>query len=305
VELRQVRYFLAVARHGHFTRAAAELNIVQPALSQQIKRLEQELGLELFERRIGQVVLTVAGTAFLRRAERILAEVDIAQAELRDLSQTASGRVALGAIYSLGSGALDFPALLAGFSAQQPGVEVAFREAATYGLLALLRKRQLDLALIDIGLVSDSSDLEVEPLASEDYVVLVSPRHRLAERESCSLADLADEQFVRLGPGLDLPGKFIRTTEAAGFRPRFGFHTTSVPIARGLVSQGLGIHLTHPWVGEGPGPPVVTVRLDPPVLRCSVALVQPRTAYRPAAVSAFLAYAWQQLHFRGTPTQIR
>src|SRR4051794_38773271 len=132
MELRQVRYFLAVAKHGHFTRAAAELSIVQPALSQQIKRLEQELGLELFERRTGQVTLTVAGAAFLRRAERILAEVDLAQAELRDLSSAASGRVALGAMYSLSSGALDFPSLLAGFSAQHPGVEVSFREGATY-----------------------------------------------------------------------------------------------------------------------------------------------------------------------------
>src|SRR4051812_45392015 len=111
MELRQVRYFLSVARHGSFTKAAAQLHVVQPALSQQVKRLEQELGVELLDRRGGQVTVTTAGAAFLRRAEAILAEVNVATAEMRGFASATMGRVQLGALFTLSDGALNFPAL--------------------------------------------------------------------------------------------------------------------------------------------------------------------------------------------------
>src|SRR5262249_51032722 len=111
MELRQIRYFVSVARHGSFTRAATDLRVVQPALSQQIKRTEKELTLQLFDRRGSTLALTPAGSAFLRRAETILADVNMAITEMRGFSEATTGRVAVGAMFTLNGGALNFPAL--------------------------------------------------------------------------------------------------------------------------------------------------------------------------------------------------
>src|SRR5579859_3520305 len=92
--------------------------------------------------------------------------------------------------------------------------------------------------------------------------------------------------------------KLVRLAEAAGFSPQFAFHAGSVDIARALVSRGLGISITHAWAGEGPGPPVVQVRLQDAPLRCRVVLAQMKDTYRSPSVSAYLAYAWETLQFR-------
>jgi DNA-binding transcriptional LysR family regulator len=300
VELRQVRYFLSVAKHRSFTRAAAELYVVQPALSQQIKRLERELGVDLFDRRGGHVALTTAGVSFQRRAEAIVMDVNVAVAEMRGFSTATTGRVAVGAMTTLSSGAIDFPTLFSRFSRGFPGVQVHFRESTTDGLLNLLRNGQLDLAVLDLEFVTDPSDLTVEPITDENLVVLVTPGHRLASEGHCRLEDLADERFIRLGlDTVERPMKLTRAAEQRGFKPRFAFYAGSVPIARALVAEGLGVHVTHPWVGEGHGPTVATLRLDDVSLRCRVVVAQIKDAYRSPSVLAFLTFAREALHFRG------
>jgi DNA-binding transcriptional LysR family regulator len=300
MELRQVRYFLAVARHGSFTRAAAQLHVVQPALSQQIKRLEQELGVELLDRRGGQVTVTTAGAAFLRRAESILAEVNVATAELRGFATATTGRVQLGALYTLSDGALNFPSLFSAFSAKYPDVQVLFREDTTEGLLRLLRNGQLVFALVDLSLIEDPSDLSTELLADEELVVLVNPSHPLAAVGHCRLEELANERFIRLGSGSNQRRlEVTAAAEGAGFTPYFAYLAGSVPIARALVAEGLGLHITHPWVAEGSGPPVVAVKLDGAPLRCRIVLAQRKDSYRSPAATAFVDFARETLHFRG------
>ena len=299
MELRQVRYFMSVAKHRSFTRAAAELFVVQPALSQQIKRLERELGVDLIDRRGGQVTLTLAGVTFLRRAEAIMSDVNIATAEMRGFSEAATGRVAVGAMFTLNGGAIDFTGLFSGFSGQYPGVQLRFREGTTDELVTLLRNGELDLALLDLTLVGDPSDLSTDLITDEELVVLVGPGHPLAGNNYCKLSDLAEQRFIRLGPGsASRRLKLVNVAEAAGFTPQFSFHAGSVDIARALVSRGLGINVTHAWAGEGPGPPIVKVKLENAPLRCRIVLAQMRDTYRSPSVSAFLAFAWDRLHFR-------
>lgn len=296
-----MRYFLSVARHRSFTKAAAELFVVQPALSQQIKRLEQELGVQLIDRRGGQVTLTLAGTTFRRRAEAILADVNIALAEMRGFSEAATGRVAFGAMFTLNGGAIDFPELFSGFSGKYPAVQLRFREGTTDELVGLLRNGELDLALIDLSIVSDPSDLATDLITDEELVALVGPDHRLARAGYCRLEDLAEERFIRLGSVAPPRGlKVVRLAEGAGFTPQFSFLAGSVDVARALVSRGLGINVTHAWAGEGPGPPVAQVRLQGAPLRCQVVLAQMKDTYRSPSVSAFIAFAWETLHFRHT-----
>jgi DNA-binding transcriptional LysR family regulator len=302
MELRQIRYFASVARHGSFTRAATDLHVVQPALSQQIKRLEKELNLQLFDRRGSNLALTPAGSAFLRRAETILADVNMAITEMRGFSEATTGRVAVGAMFTLNGGALNFPALFAGFSDRFPSIQLRFREGTSEQLVGWLRNGDLDVALLDAGLIGDVGDLSIDLITDEPLVVFVANGHPLAARGHCDLKDIAAERFIRLGSGS--PGRgfeLVRLAEEAGFTPQFAFHAGSVEIARALVSAGLGVHVTHPWAGEGAGPPVVAVRLDAAPLRCRLVLAQIKDAYRSPSVSAFLGFAWDTLHFREAP----
>ena len=226
MELRQVRYFLSVAKHRSFTRAAAELFVVQPALSQQIKRLEHELGVELIDRRGGQVTLTLAGMTFLRRAEVILSDVNIALSEMRGFSEATTGRVALGAMFTLNNGAVDFPNLFSGFSENYPGVQLRFREGSTDELLGLLRNGELDLALVDLSVVADASDLATDLITDEELVVLVGPNHRLARAGSLSIDGSGGRAFH--SPG-QRPDPHAQGRSARGGR---GIHA-AVCISRG------------------------------------------------------------------------
>jgi LysR family hydrogen peroxide-inducible transcriptional activator len=299
MELRQIRYFLAVAKHRHFTRASAELNIVQPALSQQIRRLERELGSDLFDRRGGHVELTMAGRTFLEGAARVIVEVDLALAAMRQFSDASTGRVAIGALRTLAYAAIDFPSLLTDFSAQYPGVQVMFVEDVTSNLVTELRNGHLDVALVDAGLIDDASDLIIDPITVEDNVLLVGPDHRLAGRESCSLEDLAGEAFVRLGPESEARMRLVKLAEVLGFRPNFAFMASNLDLARTLVSRGLGVYFTHPWVTEREGPPVWALKLVPSAMETHISIARLRNGYRSAAVDAFLSFSWDKLHFRG------
>src|SRR5579872_6523146 len=176
MELRQLRYFVAVAQKRHFTQAAQELSIAQPALSQQVRQLERELGVTLFERSSRHVRLTPPGEALLVRAERILAEVEWARMEMQEYTGLARGRVVVGALQSLE--AFRFPALLARFHTRFAGIEIVLREEATERLLELLNTGQLDLTLIQImdnswPLELTTSAIITEKLLTEELVLVV------------------------------------------------------------------------------------------------------------------------------------
>ena len=161
MELRQLRYAVAVAAHRHFTRAAAAVPVAQPALSHQIRLLEQELGVELFERSRSGVRLTEAGEIFLLRARRALAEVDAAREEIAALRGLARGRLVIGAMQALAG--LDLPRLLAAFHAAYPGIDVSLSEDSTRDMFTMAVRGEIDLAIAALD-VEQPAGLEVLPL---------------------------------------------------------------------------------------------------------------------------------------------
>src|ERR1700761_2065853 len=177
MELRQLRYAVAVAAHRHFTRAAAAVPVAQPALSHQIKLLEQELGVELFERSRSGVRPTEAGEIFLLRARRALAEIDAAREEIGALKGLTSGRLMLGAMQALAG--LDLPRLIAAFHAAYPGVDVSLREDSARDMLAMAARGEIDLAIaaLDVG---RPGGFEVVRLVREPVLVAMPAAHRLA-----------------------------------------------------------------------------------------------------------------------------
>src|SRR5918998_1341692 len=186
MELRQLRYLVALADERHFTRAAGRLHIAQPALSQQIRRLEDEVGVALVDRTTRHVALTAAGELLVTRARRALAEVDAACAELSELAGVRTGRVVIGAMRS--TGPFDLSRLLAAFHARHPGIELLVREEPSEVKLQRLHADTLDLAFLSVNRLAAGPDIALPPLLDEPLVALLAPGHRLAGRKSIDMA---------------------------------------------------------------------------------------------------------------------
>lgn len=267
MELRHLQSFVMLARHGSFSRAAAALGVAQPALSLRIKQLEDELGVLLVDRATRPLRLTEAGTLFLGRGERILAEADLATEEMQALAGLERGKVTIGALPALAS--LWLPPILARFAATHPGVRITVREANTEELARLLGVGQLDLAVLHEVPELYPGDgrypgLEVERLFDEELMVVTALDHRLAGRRSVHLERLADEPwvFVTRGSGLSLSVKGVLAR--AAFEPRIVATCQSQPTLRALVAAGVGISILPRLPAEAGAPALAALALRPP-----------------------------------------
>lgn len=286
MELRQLRYAVAVADHRHFTRAAAAVPVAQPALSHQIRLLEQELGVELFERSRSGVRLTEAGEIFLLRARRALAEVDAAREEIAALRGLASGRLVIGAMQALAG--LDLPRLLAAFHAAHPGIDVSLREDSTRDMFTMTVRGEIDLAIAALD-VERPPGLEVLPLVREPVLAAVPAAHHLASLGAIPVRKLSHETFVLFKEGTGLRAISERVAERGRFAPRVSFQVSSLDRMLALVGEGLGVAFVPASAVRDPPPPgVVVLPVSPGIDRTVGAVWRADHRHTPAA-SAFLA----------------
>ncbi|NEA25976.1 LysR substrate-binding domain-containing protein [Actinomadura bangladeshensis] len=240
MDLRHLRYFVAVAEELHFGRAAERLTMAQPPLSQAIRRLETELGVELFHRSTRRVDLTDAGRAYLARARKILGEVDEAAHEARLVAAGAVGHLAIGCVGSATYSLL--PALSRGLSLELPGVDFSFRgEMLVPDQAAALRAGEIDLALLRPP-IADLS-LTVLPLRRDRLVVAVPADHALAAVRQPSVTDLADADLIvhsadRRSVMYDVVLGLFRD---AGVEPRIRHEVAETSTLITLVAGGLGV----------------------------------------------------------------
>lgn len=302
MELRQLRYLVALAEERHFTRAAAREHIAQPALSQQIRRLETELGLALVERTTRRVAMTDAGELLVARARRILAEVEDAHAELATLAGVKGGRLAVGALHTMGP--LDLSLLLASFHRNHPDVELTVREQSSEELAEMLRDDEIDLAFLSVTEHIQSRGLELHRLVTEEIVAVLPTQHELARRDSLELADLADSPFIGFRPGSRLRELLDSAAAAAGFEPRIALESNESRRIRSLVSSGLGVAILPRSDAAGPGAPVAVARLLKPSLTRDVTLASRANRRHSPAAQAFLALTLRVFATRDEPAII-
>jgi DNA-binding transcriptional LysR family regulator len=287
MELRQLRYFEAVARHRHFTRAARELHVAQSALSQQVRRLEQELGVELLERTSRTVRLTAAGEVVLAGARRVLAEASALRDEVAALQGLDGSRLALGTMPAMA--AVDAPALVARFRALHPGVAFVLRTGTASALSAMVVTGELDAAFVGVGPDELRGELHGEELGREPLVAILPPGDRRAADPVLRLGALDGEPLVTLGGGSAFGAAATSALRAAGAEPGAVTETEEVATARALVSRGLGVAIVPRFVALAEGPPVVVRPIDPPLER-PVTLAW-HVGRRPsAALRAFTAF---------------
>jgi DNA-binding transcriptional LysR family regulator len=285
MELRQLRYLVALAEERNFTRAAAREHIAQPALSQQIRRLEEELGLELVDRTTRRATMTDAGQILVARARRVLAEVDAAQSELELIRGVQRGRVTLGVMHTMGP--VDVARALAVFHERHPAVELTVREYSSEELADLLRVDELDLAFLSVTDRIERRGLGLLQLVSEELVVVLPRGHRLAGQTELRMGELADEQFISFREGSRLRELLMAAGEQAGFTPQVMLESNESRRIRRLVERGMGVAILPRSDAEEPGADVAVARLTEPSLTRDITLAWREDRRQPPAAAEF------------------
>lgn len=238
MELRHLRYFVAVAEEGHFGRAARRLRIAQPPLSRQIHALEAELGFSLFDRSRRRIELTPAGEVFLRRTRHVFDALEAGVIEARRASRGELGRIAVGYPSSVAySGITE---LLRAFRARSPRVDLVLREMPPQDQLLALKERRLDVAFVRGPLADDA--VASLPVRTEALVAALPAEHRLARKKKLALAELSGEAFVSF-PRARGPSFFdllMRLCHEAGFTPDIVQEAPQLDMVS-LVAAGYGV----------------------------------------------------------------
>lgn len=239
MEMHQLRYVVAVARTGNFSRAAEQCHIAQPSLSQQIQKLEEELGERLFDRMKRIAKLTPHGKAFLPHAVRILEEVDAAHREVTAAQNLLRGTIAVGVLPTIAPYLL--PAVIAEFALAFPGLEIVVQEDTTARLLAMLQACELDFALTSLPIHDDR--FVVRELFAEELLLAVPPGHRLARRRAVKAADLNGERLIVLKEGHCLGDQVLNFCERGDLHPKISFRSAQLETIQALVRAGVGVSL--------------------------------------------------------------
>ena len=241
MELRTLNYFVAVAEELHFGRAARRLNLSQPPLSLQIRHLEEELEVKLFNRTKRHVELTPAGRVLLEEARSLLAGAEHAAAAARQADRGQTGRLTLGFIYA--SAFTLLPQIVQRFRTISPGVELNLLEMTTQEQIEALRCRRIDVAVLRVPL--DTPWLVSRVVFSEPFVAALPTERGLTAAETVELAALRDESFVIFSRNLpvDFYGLTVDCCREAGFEPRIVQEAALIHTIVGLVSAGIGVAL--------------------------------------------------------------
>lgn len=240
MEFRQLQYAIQIAAEKNFSRAAEKLLIAQPSLSQQLSKLEKELGVLLFRRNTNSVELTHAGEIFIEKAKTIVDLIYQLREEMEDISQMRKGKLTIGSLPITGSHLL--PHILPVFQAQYPNIDIVLMEDSTAELELLTVSGQTDISLLSLPLLNKS--LAYRPVIEEELVLALPPGHRLTNRgpgQPVDIADLADEPFITLKRGQGFRQIAIELCKQAGFTPRIVFESSNIETAQSLVAVGMGI----------------------------------------------------------------
>lgn len=257
MEFRQLQYAIQIAAERNFSRAADKLHIAQPSLSQQLSKLEKELGVLLFKRSTNSVELTYAGSVFVEKAQQIIDMADQLRREMEDIADMRKGRLVVGSLPMTGAHVL--PYVLPVFREAYPDIEIVLIEESTRNLEHLTASGGTDVSLLTLPLEEQS--LAYQPLIDEEIVLAVPPDSPLARgdrRKPIQLSTLSDQPFVLLKKGQGFRTISHDLCRRAGFEPRVVFESGNINTVQSLVAAGMGIAFVpammrqDDWQGRAP-----------------------------------------------------
>ena len=283
MELYQLEYFLEAARQRNFTRAAAHLHLAQAALSEQMRKLEGELGTSLFHRGRRETVLTAAGETLRQHAEGLLERAQSAKQAVQDLVGLRGGRLSIGAIPSVSACVL--PSAIAAFRKRYPLVELALFEGTSETVAQWVDSGRVEFGIIQLP--AASGRFEEEILFTEPFVALVPSSHVVAKQRVASLEKFADQPFILYkGRARD---SALAACRAIGFEPRVACESTELETIRRLVAAGLGIAILPQLATQHPAVGCTAVRLRGNPIERQVALLSGKGHKPSPSATAFRA----------------
>ncbi|MBP2241938.1 LysR family transcriptional activator of glutamate synthase operon [Cytobacillus eiseniae] len=240
MELRQIHYFMEVAKREHVTDAAAAMHVAQSAVSRQIVNLEMELGVDLFIREGRNVRLTPIGKIFLRHMEEAMTVIDNAQREVEEYLDPEKGTIRIGFPSSLA--AYTLPTVISAFRSQHPGVKFQLHQGSYHSLIDGVIKGDIDMALLG-PVPKEVKKVQGNILFTEKMVALLPNKHKFADKKALKLSELRDDSFVLFPRGYILREIILNACQQLGFQPTISFEGEDIDAIKGLVSAGLGITL--------------------------------------------------------------
>ncbi len=249
MELAQLRHFVTIAETLSFTKAAELAHISQPALSYQMKRLEEELAVKLFSRRGRSIALTAEGEIFLPMSQSLLSRANEAVRMVRDHSGVETGEVNLGLLPSVANYLA--PEILASFHQVFPRVRVNIIENGDLILQQLVSAGTAEFAIV--GEAGSFHTLDAVPLGSENLLAITSPSHRLANESVIELTQLRNEEFVLPAPYHRFRDQIVEACRRAGFEPKLAYSAGSLGTLKGLVRAGLAVSIVPTMALRGMG----------------------------------------------------
>ncbi|PTX97941.1 LysR family transcriptional regulator [Opitutus sp. ER46] len=283
MELHQLRYLVAVAESGNFTRAAERCNVTQPSLSQQIINLEQEVGHKLFHRLGRKAVLTEAGATFLQRAKRILFEVENAAKELSD-HPSLERRITVGAVQTV-MPYLIIP-LIARCREALPNLTIDAREDFRADLVHAVVEGELDLAVVPLPV--DEHRVSIEPILNEPLLLVVGKNHPIARRTEISINDIAEENFISMGSSSTLAEQIRVFFGGHNFSPRIGYRCAQVRTLKLLVAMNAGISILPQIARQEHDNDLVYLRLTGSQPTRDLAIIRHMQRYQSRGAEQFL-----------------
>ncbi|MBU2703728.1 LysR family hydrogen peroxide-inducible transcriptional activator [Sporomusaceae bacterium BoRhaA] len=242
MELHQLEYILAVVKYHHFSHAAAEICISQSTLSQQIGKLEEELGIRLFKRTTRTVSLTPAGKEFIAYAANILTEITLAKRAMQEFISVERGQLVIGAIPIIGF--LGLTSVIASFQRAYPNLHLEIREDASDQLLEALQTSEIDVALLTPpSNYEQYDDIHFYPLINDDLVLIVNQGHPLSKKRMVELVELKNENHICMKATYGMLRVNLEACHRAGFNPNIVYQSSQVETISALVAEGLGVSL--------------------------------------------------------------
>ncbi|TDO99593.1 LysR family transcriptional regulator [Marinomonas balearica] len=237
MEIKQLRYFAAIAELASFTKAAEQLGVAQPAVSMAIKKLESDLGLTLIHRADRNISLTDEGSKLLTHAKKIIQSTDDALLEMQELKGFERGEVRVGIPSMLGS--YYFPPILMAFRNRFPDISLKVIEGGTWQLQKMLENGELDLGVIVAESLPET--LDTQRLLQQEMKVVVATDHPFSEKESVTPAEFFKEELVMFKEGYFHRRIIDKLAEEAGVKANIGFETNLIPLIKSITEQGFGI----------------------------------------------------------------
>ncbi len=294
MELRQLEYFQMASRLRNITRAAERLRVSQPNITVAIKKLEAELGIQLFDRSQKQLSLTPEGAVFLNRIELALRNIQDAVLEVNDYKQLQKGTIKIGIPPMMG--AYLFPKIFSSFQKRYSHLEIFLHEEASMSIREQLERDELDFGIIIISGASQS--LQLLPMSRNQIVCCVPETSPLAKKKALSLQDVADSSMVMLKEGSFLRQLILSKLEDEGVKPNIVLESNQVGTLKGLVASGVGLAFLLDMVVEDT-PGVKAIPLSDPLF-VDVGLAWKKDRYISKAAQSFIDFCKEILKQKHT-----